>query len=193
MHEARNLVGRWRYAIGGLNFARYYIFLPNVVLSVAELVLNDGGNVKNVCLNTVAVLFLLEVDNMAFLHGLGERTRMEAEEHAGARVTDDDLKTINAVKVVCVVAIPGVVFAGLLGGRHVWSRWAGVFGLLIAPLPSMIIVFLQRVKASRHKLKGACGALGWGLAGWLVYFIWYTLMASLIYAMAQQGTVISDD
>ena len=35
---------------------------------------------KYVCLNTVAVLFLLEVDNLAFLHGLGERTRMEAEQ-----------------------------------------------------------------------------------------------------------------
>ena len=57
----------------------------------------------------------------------------------------------------------------------------------------MIIVFLQRVKASRHKLKGACGALGWGLAGYLVYFIWLMLMTSLIYAMAQQGTVVSDD
>ena len=183
----------WLFAIRGLNYARYYIMLPNVIVSVVTLVLSDGGRVKDVCLNTVAVLFLLEVDNLAFVHGLGERTRMEAEEHAGARVTDDDLGTINSVKFVCVLAVPGVVFAGLLGGRHVWSRWAGVFGLLIAPLPSMIIVFLQRVKASRHKLKGACGALGWGLAGYLVYFIWLMLMTSLIYAMAQQGTVVSDD
>ena len=84
--KRREVPRGWRFAIGGLNFARYYIFLPNVVLSVAELVLNDGGNVKNVCLNTVAVLFLLEVDNMAFLHGLGERTRMEAEEHMQERM-----------------------------------------------------------------------------------------------------------
>ena len=191
--ERREVSRGWRFAIGGLNFARCYIILPNVISSVMELVLNDGGRVKEVCLNTVAVLFLLEVDDLAFLHGLGERTRMEAEENARVRVTEDDLQTINAVKFVCVVTIPGVVFAGLLGGRHVWSRWAGVFGFLIAPLPSIIIVFLQRVKASRHKLKGACGALGWGLAGYLVYFIWVMLMVSLIYAMAQQGTVISDD
>ena len=96
-------------------------------------------------------------------------------------MTDDDLKTINAVKVVCVVAIPGVVFAGLLGGRHVWSRWAGVFGLLIAPLPSMIIVFLQRVKASRSKLKGSCGALGWGLAGYIMNLLWYLLVVILVF------------
>lgn len=32
----------WRYAIRGLTFARYYIMLPNVILSVVTLVLNDG-------------------------------------------------------------------------------------------------------------------------------------------------------
>ena len=179
--ERREVSRGWRYAIGGLNFARYYIFLPNVVLSVAELVLNDGGTVKNVCLNTVAVLFLLEVDNMAFLHGLGERTRMEAEEHAGAHVTDDDLKTINAVKLVCVLTIPGVVLAGLLLGPHAWAKYPEVLCIWITPLPFMVILFLQRVKASRHKLKGACGALGWGLAGYLVYFLWYVLMMELAY------------
>ena len=156
--------------------------LPNVILSVMELVLNDGGRVKEVCLNTVAVLFLLEVDNMAYLHGLGERTRMEAEENAAARVTEDDLQTINAAKLVCVLAIPGVILAGLLGGRHVFSRWPGVFGSLIAPFPSMIIMSLQRVKASRHKPKGACGAHGWGLAGYIMYLLWYWLMTELVYA-----------
>ena len=59
------------------------------------------------CLNTVAVLFLLEVDNLAFLHGLGERTRREAEQHAhaGAHVTEDDLRTMGIVATICVVLI----------------------------------------------------------------------------------------
>ena len=179
--QKRQVPRGWRFAIGGLNFARYYIFLPNVVLSVAELVLNDGGNVKNVCLNTVAVLFLLEVDNMAFLHGLGERTRMEAEEHAGARVTDDDLKTINAVKLVCVLTIPGVVLAGLLLGPHAWAKYPEVLCIWIAPLPFMVILFLQRVKASGRKLKVVCGGLGLGLAGYIMYFLWYVLMMELAY------------
>ena len=179
--KRREVPRGWRFAIGGLNFARYYIFLPNVVLSVAELVLNDGGNVKNVCLNTVAVLFLLEVDNMAFLHGLGERTRMEAEEHAGARVTDDDLKTINAVKLVCVLTIPGVVLAGLLLGPHAWAKYPEVLCIWIAPLPLMVILFLQRMKASGRKLKVVCGGLGGGLAGYLAYFLWYVLMMELAY------------
>ena len=172
----RDVPRGWRFAIRGLNAARYYIFLPNVVSSVVQLVLNDGGDVKNVCLNTVAVLFLLEVDNMAFLHGLGERTRMEAEEMAGARVTEDDLQTINAAKIVCILGVPGVVLAGLLGGRYVLKNHPGLICFLTAPLPFMVILFLQRVKASGRKLKGSCGALGWGLAGYIMNLLWYLLV-----------------
>ena len=179
--KRREVPRGWRFAIRGLNMARYFIFLPNVVSSVAQLVLNDGGDVKNVCLNTVAVLFLVEVDNMAYLHGLGERTRMEAEEMTGARVTEDELQTINAAKIVCILGIPGVVLIGLLGGRHVLKNWPGMFCLWIAPLPFMVILFLQRVKASGRKLKVVCGGLGWGLAGYIMYLLWYLLMTYLVY------------
>ena len=68
-------------------------------------------------MNTVAVLFLLEVDNLAFLHGLSERTRMEAEENAGAHehVTEHDLQSMDAVKLACVLLIPSAVFRGVCG------------------------------------------------------------------------------
>ena len=178
--KRREVPRGWRYAIRGLNFARYFLLLPNIVLSVVQLVLTEGGNVKSVCLNTVAVLFLLEVDNQAYLHGLGERTRMEAEEMAGARVTEDDLQTMNAVKFVCVLAIPGVVLAGLLGGRHVDLGTPdphGFFCMLLVPLPSMVVTFVQREKASRRKLKASCGGLGSGLAGYISSLIWTSLVA----------------
>ena len=174
----------WRFAIRGLNFARYYLMLPNVILSVVQLVLNDGGRVKEVCLNTVAVLFLLEIDNLTYLHGLGERTRMEAEESAGARVTEDDLQTINAAKLVCVLAIPGVILAGLLGGRHVFSNESEIFCLLIAPVPSIVVMLLQRVKAGR----GTCGGVGWGMAGFFAYLIWYVWYLLLLSNLVKDKT-----
>ena len=118
---------------------------------------------------------------MVYLHGLGERTRMEAEENTGARVTEDELQTINAAKIVCILAIPGVVLAGLLGGRHVLKNWPGMFCIWIAPLPFMVILLLQRVKASGRKLKVVCGGLGWGLAGYIMYLLWFLLMTNLVY------------
>ena len=179
--KQREVPQGWRYAIRGLNFARYFLLLPNIIISVVALVLNAGGDVKSVCLNTVAVLFLLEIDNLAFLHGLGERTRMEAEEMTGARVTEDELQTINAAKIVCILGVPGVVLAGLLGGRYVLKNQPGQLCFLTAPLPFMVILFLQRVKASRSKLKGSCGALGWGLAGYIMNLLWYLLVVILVF------------
>ena len=178
----------WRFAIGGLNFCRNFVFLPCVVLSVMELVLADGGRVRDVCLNTVAVLFLLEVDNLAFLHGLGERVRMEAEENVGARhLTDDELLTIDAVKIVCLVLIPCVVFSGVRGHSLMWG-WIVQF---TAPLPFVVAVFVQRARA--NGLKGACAGLGWGILGYVVFWLWWFAVSTLVIYQAQGARGVEDE
>ena len=180
--KRREVPRGWRYAIRGLNFARYFLLLPNIILSVMSLVHEDGGRVKYVCLNTVAVLFLLEVDNMAFLHGLGERTRMEAEQHAhaGAYVTEDDLQLMGVVKLVCVVLIPCSVLVGVCG--HSWvPDEPDVLILVLAPVPSIVVVFVKHVIASGHKLKGICGGLGWAILNWANYSAWGALFYMVTY------------
>ena len=178
--QKRQVPRGWKLAIGGLSFARYYVFLPYVVYSVMALVLSDGGRVKDVCLNTVAVLFLLEVDNLAFLHGLSERVRMEAEENAGKRqVTDDELQTMDAVKIVCVVLIPFVVLVGILGHNLASSMLVEI----IAPLPSIFAVLVQCVRA--NGLKGACGGLGRGILGYVVFWLWWFAVLTLMVYQAQ--------
>ena len=186
--ERREVSRGWRFAIRGLNFARYYILLPNVILSVVALVLNDGGRVKDVCLNTVAVLFLLDIDDLAFRHGLDERTRKEAEDSARVRVTDADERILNAVKLVCVLAIPGTVFV-CISGTYVAQGFPETLGIIFAPVPPIAVRFLQRVKAGR----GKCGGLGWGMAGFFAYLIWYLLMYNLIYFMGNGSNTFEDD
>ena len=172
--KRREVPRGWRYAIRGLNYVRYILLLPNIIVSVMSLVHEDGGRVKYVCLNTVAVLFILEVDNLAFLHGLGERTRMEAEQyaHAGARVTEDDLRTMGVVKLICVVLIPCAIFGGVCG-HSVMRDNADVFILMLAPLPSLVVVFVQRVMTSRSRLKGSCGGFGWAILNYTMYWSWF--------------------
>ena len=185
--KRREVPCSWKLAIGGLSFARYYVFLPYVVYSVMSLVLSDGGRVRDVCLNTVAVLFLLEVDNLAFLHGLSERARMEAEDNAGARqVTDAELRTMDAVKIVCVVAIPSVVFVGILGHNLADQSLPD----LIAPLPSILAVLVQCVRANGRR--GACAGLGWAVAGFIVFWLWWFAVLTLMVYQAQ-GTRGLDD
>ena len=180
--KRREVPRGWRYAIRGLNYVRYILLLPNIIVSVMSLVHEDGGRVKYVCLNTVAVLFILEVDNLAFLHGLGERTRMEAEQHAhaGARVTEDDLRMMGVVKLICVVTIPSAIFGGVCG-HSVLRDNADVFILMLAPLPSLVVVFVQRVMASRRKLKKGCGEFGWAILNYIMFMSWFLIFYFLMF------------
>ena len=192
--KQRDVPRGWRYAIRGLNFARYFLLLPSIIMSVVALVHNDGGAVKHVCLNTVAVLFLLEIDNMAFSHGLGERTRMEAEEHvhSGARVTEDDLQTMGLVKLICVVLIPCAIFGGVCGyGLN--ASDPDSCGILLAPLPAIVVVFVQRMKSSGLKLQEACCGIGWGFAEWFVYIVWAHLFYMLLFFQAHGERMFDDD
>ena len=184
--KRREVPRGWRFAIHGLNFARYFILFPKILFSVMSLVHDNGGRVRDICLNTVAVLFLLEVDNLAFLHGLGERTRMEAEEHAGAHehVTELDLETMDAVKLVCVLTIPCAVIGGVCGAyaRNLADGETDNICFMLAPLPSMLVVFVQRVKANGRR--GACAGLGWAIVGFVAMVGWGALFYQMIYLQA---------
>ena len=183
--KRREVPRGWRYAIRGLNYVRYISLLPNIIYSVMALVYEDGGRVKYVCLNTVAVLFILEVDNLAFLHGLGERTRMEAEEHAhaGARVTEEDLRIMGVVKLICVVLIPCTVFVGVCS--HSWiPDQHDTLNEVFNALPSIAVVFVQRVMTSRSRLKGFCGGFGWAILNFSMYSAWAGLFYVVTYIQA---------
>ena len=127
----------WRVAIALLNMLRLFGFLPCILAAVIALVHFRGASTLAICLNSVAVLFLAELDNLAFSHGLNEKARMEAEEFGRVSVTGEDSRLIDAVKLVCVLTIPAV----LLGGVAL----RGAEGASLSPLPSMVIVMVQSV------------------------------------------------
>ena len=181
--KRREVPRGWSFAIHGLNFARYFILFPKILFSVMMLVHENGGRVRDICLNTVAVLFLLEVDNLAFLHGLGERTRMEAEEYAGAheKLTELDLQTMDAVKLACVLLIPCAVVGGVCGPIS-GTPDPDDMSFILAPLPFMVVVFVQRVKANGRK--GACGGLGWAVVGYVAGLGWDALFYQMMYLQA---------
>jgi hypothetical protein len=52
----------WWISLRGLAIVRRYTFLPAMVVSVPMVVLNQGGDALSICFNTVAVLFLTEIE-----------------------------------------------------------------------------------------------------------------------------------
>ena len=143
----------WRESIGLLNLFRLFGFLPFILKSVVSLVLYRGASALAICLNTVAVLFLVELDNLAFSHGLNEATRMEAEEFGRVSVTDEDSRLIDVIKRVCVLMVPAVVVLG------VSTRGSDAVAFL-PMLPFWVVVVVQSVwRAPASK----CTAICWGL------------------------------
>ena len=66
MNQAGDRLGQgWRIALTTLNAVRRHVFLPSVLMNVSNLVLHKGGDSLSVCLNTIAILFLCEVDNIS--------------------------------------------------------------------------------------------------------------------------------
>ena len=107
---------------------------------------------------SVAVLFLVELDNLAFSHGLREKMRVEAEEFGRISVTDDDSRLIDAIKLVCMLTVPAAILGGVPLGDN---------GEFFAFLPVLLVVMVQSVLcAPAGKCVGAC----WGLLRVLVGF-----------------------
>ena len=63
LHAGDRLSPPWRLAFSALGGARRWVFLPMLSLTVPLLVMIKGGDAMSVCFNTVAVLFLCDIDH----------------------------------------------------------------------------------------------------------------------------------
>ena len=54
---------------------------------------------------------------------------------------------------------------------------------MVTPLPSVVVVFVQRVKANGRR--GACGGLGWGIVGFFAVFCWDGFAYNTMFLQAQ--------
>merc|ERR1712118_330245 len=94
------LSARWRFALTLLCGLRRWVFLPSLVYLVPSLVMILGGDVLRVCFNTVAILFLCEIDNGAYKLGLSKRVRRRMEAAARVELDEDAEATLVRAKAV---------------------------------------------------------------------------------------------
>jgi hypothetical protein len=151
---ARSISQSWSVALAVLNGARRFLFLPTLVMAVPVLVALKGGDALSVCMNTVAVLFLTDVDEAVYAFCLKEAVRSRVAE-AGrvqlSRSDDQDLwisKTVHvALIVLCVLGNVWLVLprgdegtggetegGGGSGGGHMLllnAMFCGPFGVFV--------------------------------------------------------------
>ena len=98
-------ISRWRYVIAIGSFLRRATFLPLVLSTVSLLVVMRSGDSLSICLNTVAILFLAEADNMAYHLGLAEAQKARMESAGRVALTAGDSEKLVWTRVVYAPAV----------------------------------------------------------------------------------------
>lgn len=114
-HAGDKLSPAWRYALTFLGGLRRWLFLVALVMAVPTLVIYKGADALSICFNTIAVLFLCEIDNITYIILLSERVRSRAEAN-GMRVhlNDSEARSLSRTKALHVVLITALVPTAVL-------------------------------------------------------------------------------
>lgn len=103
----------WHVMLVILHTLRQYAFLPLLMATIPTLAAYMGSNAIKTCMNTVSVLFMVELDNSAFHYGLREDIRSYVEEYARVVVLPGQLAVMNVMKMVYVVCLPCIIFMSM--------------------------------------------------------------------------------
>jgi hypothetical protein len=99
-------------------FARQWVFIPLLLQTVLLLVVFMKNDALSICFNFVALLFLCDVDNLAFHFALGERLRSQVVQLGHVRLSDVEMKRISWTTSIHMVVVWGtiiVVVAAITG------------------------------------------------------------------------------
>lgn len=138
IERAGNRLGTpMRLALTLLGGIRRWLFLPALMMASPRLVLLRGGDALNVCMNTIAVLFLCEVDNVAYAVGLSEKVRARVEFAGRVHLDADDVTALSITKAVhvffLVICVPLGVATQISGSPIAAFILAGLAEVVATP------------------------------------------------------------
>lgn len=156
----------WQIGLAVLSFFRRWVFLSALSVTVPMLVIYQGGDTLSICFNSVvsqlpraasvvvmsvrlnlfspstvaqAVLFMCEVDNIAYSLGLSERIRARVEDAARITMTDGEASLIVHMKLVhtSLISAGCVLTVYIAGGTYIagGSDHNGLFEASLIVLP----------------------------------------------------------
>jgi hypothetical protein len=158
-----------RLAIRVLNGIRRWVFLPCLMTVVPLLVVVHGSDALSVCFNTVAILFMTEIDNLCYA-ALSRDLRERMEEAGRVTMTREQTTIMSRSRLIHVC---GIVVAVLIGVNVGFT--AGAPGLVTLPLIPFLIGAAFEAFTSRAtpatilcEVAKAFGAAFVGLCCWFV-------------------------
>ena len=148
----------WRAMLWFVCALRQFAILLQLGASVVVLIYAHGGDIFSVCVNAVATLFLLELDEALFFHGLPERARAWVEEHGALLVSEREARVLDWSRVAYVVAfavgIPASCATRLAYPADGWQDWVSH-----TLYPMMGLTCVASFVAEPAALGGGAGAM----------------------------------
>ena len=117
-HAGDRIAPAYRFALSLLGGIRRWTFLPTLVAAAPILVLYKGGDALSVCFNTVAALFLCEIDNLLYAILLPERERARVEVEGRVELGESEAVALMRSKALHVVLVVVVVPCAVVGGAE---------------------------------------------------------------------------
>ena len=175
-HAGDRIAPAYRFVLSLLGGMRRWTFLPTLVLTAPVLVLFKGGDALSVCFNTVAVLFLCEIDNLLYAILLPERERARVEVEGRVELSESEavaLMRSKAVHVVLlVIAVPCAV---LVGVDLVWL-----------PLLAFWVAGVTEAVLGSASVGEACKEVGKTTGRWLLGMVGFAVLFLLSYMQMRE-------
>ena len=128
---------------------RRFVFLPAMLNIVSALVILEGGDALSICFNTVAILFLVEIDNMSYHVGLGELQKARMESVGRVVLSDAEATNLAWLKLMYLPIVLSCVLCSVATmDAFVGSIVALLMGGLLAPLATAVI---RRKQQHEHR------------------------------------------
>ena len=123
------------------------------------------------CLNTVAVLFLCELDNVAFAVGLPEHIRSRVEKVGRVELAPADIEVIAWSKAVHMVLVVVFIFVWILTASAGPMSPAQVVGIQFLPflLGGICDALRSPGATTAEKMRGVGVVIGLSFAGPIAY------------------------
>ena len=122
------------------------------------------GDALSVCFNTIALLFLCEIDNVAFALGLSSRVRTRLQEVGRIELSAREEARLERSKAAHGCVLVSVMLAG------VWLKWSKGFPVIFAAFWLGGVVEAASVGSWQQFVKATASSL-LGLASFIVVMV----------------------
>jgi len=109
---------------------RHYAILPVLIMSVPMLIVVQGSGGVSICMNSISVLFVLEMDNLAYQYGIPEDARELMEEEGTVELNEHAKSWLTYTKHAHFLSVPigiiatlALIYTDLTGPYHNQIIW----------------------------------------------------------------------